>query len=139
MGEVRVRAELKNYGDILLAERGHLDEGEIRSICVDALVDTGAVVSMLPQDAAEALGLSPVRKTIVTYADDRKEERQVVGALLVEIAGRKMITDCVVGPPGSEPLVGQVVLETLDLVVDCARNQLSARPESPFLPTLKMK
>jgi hypothetical protein len=36
-------------------------------------------------------------------------------------------------------LIGQLVLEELDLVVDCARNTLGPRPESPTLPLLKLK
>ena len=47
--------------------------------------------------------------------------------------------DCVVGPPNCEPLIGQIVLEELDLVIDPAGRELLVRPESPFLPLLKMK
>jgi hypothetical protein len=36
-------------------------------------------------------------------------------------------------------LLGQIVLEALDLLVDCPRQQLVPRPESPYLPTLKLK
>jgi len=43
------------------------------------------------------------------------------------------------GPPASEPLVGQIVLESLDLLVDCTRQTLMVRPESPLLPLLKLK
>jgi len=32
-----------------------------------------------------------------------------------------------------------VVLETMDLLVDCAQQKLVPRPESPFLPLLKLK
>ena len=53
--------------------------------------------------------------------------------------GRSMVTDCVIGPPLCEPLIGQLVLEELDLIVDCARNTLGPRPESPNLPLLKLK
>ena len=47
--------------------------------------------------------------------------------------------DCVIGPPLCEPLIGQLVLQQLDLVVDCARRTLTPRPESPNLPLLKLK
>ena len=50
-----------------------------------------------------------------------------------------MSTDCVVGPPRCEPLIGQVVLEELDLIADCAQHTLTPRPESPDYPHLKMK
>lgn len=50
-----------------------------------------------------------------------------------------MNTDCIVGPPLSEPLIGQIVLEALDLVTDCTNRTLSPRPESPDSPLLKLK
>ncbi|MBC7106582.1 MAG: hypothetical protein H5T97_11640, partial [Firmicutes bacterium] len=46
---------------------------------------------------------------------------------------------CVVGPPGSEPLLGQIVLERLDLLVDPREGRLVPRPESPYVPSLKLK
>jgi hypothetical protein len=87
----------------------------------------------------EALGLRILRKTIVTYADERKEQRNVAGVVSVRVAGRNVETNCVVGPPGSEPLLGQIVLEEADLLIDCANQRLIPRPESPYLPTLKLK
>ena len=44
-----------------------------------------------------------------------------------------------VGPPLSEPLVGQIVLERLDLIANCANGTLALCPESPDLPLLKLK
>lgn len=45
----------------------------------------------------------------------------------------------VVGPPLSQPLLGQIVLEALDLVVDCAKGTLGPRPESPDNPLLNLR
>jgi clan AA aspartic protease len=139
MGEVKVNVELANYDDRAVASRGLLSEDQVRSQHVQMVVDSGAVMSALPQDLVEHLGLRTLRKAIVTYADERKEERDVAGVVSVKVAGRTVETDCVVGPPGSEPLLGQVVLEEADLLVDCANQRLIPRPESPYLPTLKMK
>jgi len=47
--------------------------------------------------------------------------------------------DCVVGPPLCEPLIGQLVLEQPNLVVDCGPKTLTPRPESPNLPLPKLK
>jgi len=94
---------------------------------------------MLPQDLVEALGLTIIRTVIVRYADERKEERSVAGVLSIQIGNRKMSTDCIVGPPTSEALIGQVILEELDLHPDPIEQKLSVRPESPYLPLLKLK
>jgi predicted aspartyl protease len=139
MGEVKVNVGLENYEDRSLARRGFLPEDQIRRERVDVIVDSGAVMLVLPQDLVEALGLPTLRKAIVTYADERKEERNVAGVVSVTVAGRSVQTSCVVGPPGSEPLLGQIVLEEADLLVDCANRRVIPRPESPYLPTLKVK
>jgi clan AA aspartic protease len=139
MGEVKVKVELENYDDREVASRGFLSEDRIRSQRVDVVVDSGTMMLVLPQDLVEALGLRTLRKAIVTYADERKEERNVAGVVSVKVAGRSVETTCVVGPPGSEPLLGQIVLAEADLLVDCVNQRLIPRPESPYLPTLKLK
>ena len=102
-------------------------------------VDTGAVLVLLPQDMAEALGLTGIDKAVVTLANDQKVEMVLAGPLVLTALDRTMNTDCLVGPPRCEPLLGQVVLERLDLIVDPVKRQLTVRPESPFLPSLKAK
>ena len=139
MGEISVPVEFENASDRAVYERGYLPEAEIRTYKLRALVDTGAVMLMLPQNVVEKLGL-PVRRTvIVSYTDERKEERPVAGPLTIKIGDRFMSTDCIVGPPLSEPLIGQIVLAELDLLTDCANRTLVPRPESPDYPLLKLK
>lgn len=139
MGEITVRAELENVVDRVNWEEGRIQESEIRTYKLDATVDTGAVMLVLPQNVVEKLGVKNRRKVIVSYADDRKEERPVAGPLTIKLADRFMTTDCVVGPPLSEPLIGQIVLEELDLLADCTNRKLIPRPESPDYPLLKLK
>lgn len=139
MGEVRTRVTLENQGDRVLAEAGHLDIARVRRVELEALVDTGAVMTLLPQDVVEALGLPLDGNIIVTLANEDRVELARARFLSLTIGGRQMDTDCRVGPPQCEPLVGQLVLERLDLIVDPIRRVISPRPESPFLPSLKLK
>ena len=139
MGEIRQTIELENYVDRYLFEEGKIEEVKIRRIFLDALVDTGSTMLVLPQDAIEKLGLKKIRNVIVTYADERKEERDVAGGIIIQIGDRRMNLDAVIGPPNSEALIGQIVLEGMDLIVDSTKQQLKVRPESPFLPLLKLK
>ena len=94
---------------------------------------------MVPQDVTEALGLREVRKGVVIYADGRREERSIVGAVTIRVGTRSALLECIVGPPNSDVLLGQMPLEAMDLLVDCGRQQLVPRPESPFLPLLNLK
>ncbi|MFQ5814584.1 MAG: aspartyl protease family protein [Anaerolineae bacterium] len=139
MGEVKVELELENTIDRELLRLRHIEEKQLRSARVQALVDSGAVMLVLPQDLVEALGLREVGKVIVTYADERKEERPLAGVVTVRVGDRSTSLNCVVGPPNSEPLLGHVVLETMDLLIDPVQQRLVPRPESPFLPLLKLK
>lgn len=139
MGEVRAMLLLENDRDLHLKETGHLRGRAPRSAEVEAVVDTGAVVSLLSQDLVEALGLRYREKTVVLLADDRKVEMDVADGLRITVAGRTWVTDCLVGPPGCALLLGQLVLERLDLIVDPLRQTVTPRPESPWLPTLNLK
>ena len=138
-GNVYVELELENYADRVLAKRGYLDQEAVRAQKVKVLADTGSTMLVLPEDLVDALGLERQGKVVAIYADERKEERDTAGVNTVRVAGRSMETRCVVGPPGSEPLLGQIVLEELDLLVDSKERKLVPKPESPYLPTLKLK
>ena len=139
MGEIKVKIDLENIGDRYLFIKNKIEEDEIRKYQIEGIVDTGAVMLVLPQDVVDELGLEILRKVIVTYADERKEERPVAGTVTIKIGDRFMNSDCVVGPPLSEALIGQIILEELDLIADCQSQTLITRPESPIYPSLKLK
>jgi clan AA aspartic protease len=139
MGEIKVKIVLENFVDRFMYIENKIEEKEIRRYETDAVVDTGAVMLILPQDVVEELGLKILRTVVVTCADERKEERPVAGTVTIKIGKRFMNTDCIVGPPASEALIGQVILEELDLIPDCQKQTLAPRPESPIYPSLKMK
>ena len=90
MGEVVVEVRLENTIDRGMARRGLIKEENVRSITTRAVVDSGAVMLVLPQDQVEELGLDELRKAIVTHADERKEERSVAGAVSVRFGKREL-------------------------------------------------
>ncbi|HEX9972668.1 MAG TPA: aspartyl protease family protein [bacterium] len=139
MGEIKVNVELENFVDRYQFLNKELSEDKIRRFRIDAIVDTGAVMLVLPQDVVERLGLKFLRTVVVTYADERKEDRPVAGVVTIKIGDRFINADCVVGPPTSEALIGQIDLESLDLIPDCQEQTLRPRPESPIYPSLKLK
>jgi clan AA aspartic protease len=139
MGEIRVKVRLENNNDLALYEAGIIKKNKVRSAEIDVLVDTGAVELLLPQDLVEKLGLKLRKKVTVTLADDRKIELWLAGTILLSIGDRNMSSDCLVGPPKCEPIVGQIVLEALDLVLNPRKKTITPNPTSPYLPNLKMK
>ena len=137
MGAIVASMELENAVDRGMSDQGLRDEAAVRRTRVDGIVDTGAVTLVLPQNVVERLGLAAQRTVIVTYTDERKEERPVAGPVTVRLGDRFMSTDAIVGPPLSEPLIGQVILAVLDLIADCAKQAL--HPRMPDYPLLSLK
>ena len=126
MGEVHVRVRLINAVDEALVRRGALAADRVRSCEVDAFVDTGSSRTVLPADVVERLGLAIRGQLAVDYADGREEPVGMTEALTVEIDGRATIEEALV--LGDEVLIGQTVLEKLNLLVDCDSQRLIPNP-----------
>ena len=101
MGEIVASMELENTVDRDNASDGLRDESTVRRTTVEGVVDTGAVMLMLPEDVVGRLGLRTRHQVAVTYANEYREIRQVAGPVTVQIGNRFMIAECVVGPPAS--------------------------------------
>ena len=138
MGEIVVDIELENVEDRGLARAGHLRDADIRRATTPAIADTGAIMLALPEDVVNRLGLELVSTVSATYADGRRGELPVAGPLIVRIGDRWMPTNCIVLPQGAEALVGQIIMEGLDLVADCVAQTLHPRPESPDRPLMRL-
>ena len=138
MGEIVVDVELENDQDRTLFEHGFAREGEIRSETIPAVADTGAMMLALPEDVVSRLGLERAETIIATLADGSRTEVPVVKRVSIRIGTRQMLTDAMVIPSGADPLIGQIVMERLDLIADCANQTLHPRPESPDRPLLRL-
>jgi len=137
MGEVRVKVKLTNAVDEAMVRRGLLSAENIRSYEAEALVDTGAVRSVLPIHVIELLGLAIVGKTRATYPNDAAEEVDVSEVVGISLIGRRTTEEMLV--LGSEVLIGQTVLESLDLHVDCMNQRVIGNPAHPDQPIVKIK
>ena len=137
MGEVRVAVKLINAIDEGLARRGQISAKEIRVYETEALVDTGAVSPVLPIHVVQQLGLQLVRKTSATLANAGNIIVDITEAVRIDIDGRRTTLEAVV--TGDEVLIGQTVLETVDMFVDCVNQKLIPNPAHPDQPVLKLK
>ena len=138
MGQIIVDIELENVDDRGLARAGHLPDADVRRVTTPAIADTGAIMLALPEDVVSRLGLERIDSIATTYADGRRGELPVAGLLIVRIGDRWMSTECIVLPQGTDALVGQLVMERLDLVADCVAQTLGPRPESPDRPMMRL-
>ena len=137
LGEVRVRVKLTNGADEVMVRRGLLAADKIRSYEADALVDTGAVRSVLPIHVVQLLGLAVIDKARTTYANDAAEDVDVTEMVGITLLGRRITEETLV--LGSEVLIGQTVLESLDLQVDCLNHRVIPNPAHPDQPVIKIK
>jgi clan AA aspartic protease len=133
-GPVRVKTRLTNAVDEALARRGMLALGQVRWCEADALVDTGAVRTVVPGPIAAQLGLGIRGQRAVEYADGRTELVSVTEPLVIEIEGRDTLEEALV--LGTEVLIGQTVLEKLDLSWTVTAGGSS---RIPFIPTSRSR
>lgn len=137
MGEVKVNIKLTNATDEVLFRIGKINKEQIRTYHALALIDTGAVRSVIPSFVLEKLGLEIRGKRVAEFADGRKEMVGVSESIIFEIADRDTIEEALI--LGDEVLIGQTVLEKLDLLVDCANKKLMPNPAHPDQPVSKVK
>ena len=122
MGQVHVHVTLTNYREALMARLGQLDASRVHRYETEALIDTGAIRSVLPPAVADRLGLLRLDRTEAKYANSGVEEVDVTEVFIVEILGRRTTTTAMV--LGEHVLLGVTVLEELDFAVDTARQRL---------------
>jgi len=129
---------ITNFMDMNQAKAGIIAASAVRSVELEALVDTGATTLAIPEDVVVSLGLKELTRRKVRMADGTVTELSVVGDFVLEILGRPTQCEAFVLPAGATPLIGQVPLETLDLIVDPKSRDLAVNPASPDMPLLDL-
>lgn len=137
MGEVKVRVKLSNSIDAGMFRRGLIPRDQIRTVTVDAVVDTGAVRSCIPVDLKQKLGLETVRTINAEMAKGMTQSVEQTEAVEMEILDRLVPEACLV--LGSEVLIGQTALEATDLLVDCNRRQVITNPDHPNSAVIRIR
>lgn len=127
MGRFSVQIEVANNDDLALVRRGVLPEDQVRRRTIRAIVDSGATKLVLPESLVKELGLPRGDKIKVRYADGRTAERRGAEGVYVALLGRHGTFTAVVEPKRETALLGAIVLEDLDLLVDCPNEQLVPR------------
>ncbi|MBI3269051.1 MAG: hypothetical protein HYZ53_08510 [Planctomycetes bacterium] len=85
---------------------------------VRAKLDFGATLAVLPGDLAAWYKFPVIRRQTVKYANEETAERDVVGMVEIEICGRTGWFEAIVEPKKTYPLIGAVVMESLDLILE---------------------
>ena len=133
MGRISIEFEVANNDDLILARNGHLPPDKVRRQRITGVVDSGAMKLVLPEAVAKQLGLRLRNKLKVRHADGRKAERREAEGVYVELLGRHDTFSAIIEPKRETALIGVMVLEALDLLVDCQQQRLVPRDPSGLI------
>ena len=90
---------------------------------VDALVDSGATYTTLPESLLRKLEVLPLSSANFVLADGSRLEREI-GQTWMRLEGEEFIVPIVFGPETTQPLLGAVTLEIFRLGIDPVRQRL---------------
>ena len=128
MGRTVEKVKVKNYVDVFQASEGLLSEDQIRTVEVEAVVDTGATYLCLPPSVIAQLGLPYSHSTSVTTANG-DVERRIFGGADIAVKERNVQMQVMENDEHTPPLIGYLILEALDFVVNPKTRGLMGNPE----------
>ncbi len=128
MGQVVEKVKIRNFIDVFHAAQGSVDEKEIRTAEVDAIVDTGSSLLCLPPAVIEELGLLRTHSQSVQTANGAVE-RTIFGGAEITIRERAVRMDVMENDSTTPPLIGYLILEALDFVIDPKAQELVPNPK----------
>lgn len=109
-----------------------------KSVEVEAVIDTGATMLVLPKNVVNQLELDKIEEVRVRYADNHEGTKEIYGGVKLELKGRLGIFDVLAENEGSQPLIGQIILERLDLVIEPSTRKIMPNPRSPEMPMVEI-
>jgi len=133
VGRFNVDVEVANNDDLAMVRRGLLAPDQVRRETIPGVVDSGAAMLVLPQAVVKRLGLPLGNQVTVRYVDGRHAKRREAKAVSVNLLGREDTFTAVIEPKRQTALIGAIVLEALDLLVDSKTHQVVPRdPAGPI-------
>jgi clan AA aspartic protease len=125
MGTVYAEITLKNAGDSTRLQDGRITEGDVRTVTVQALVDTGCGTLVINEEICKTLGLTIKGLRSSTLANGAKQLCQVTEPVEIHWKGRDSACKAIVLPGAEDVLLGAIPLEDMDLIINPARQELT--------------
>ncbi len=117
MGHTIETIKVQNAYDIYDAKQKRIPESEIRTIEVEAIVDTGTTYVCLSRKDIEKLGL-PFHKNVEIKTANGKASRRTYEGAKIFLNDRTFVMEVMENDNDTPALIGYLLLEALDLVVD---------------------
>ncbi|MDQ1266153.1 MAG: hypothetical protein QG635_1305 [Bacteroidota bacterium] len=130
MGRTTEKVMIRNFADIANAANGIIKPAAIRSVEIDAIVDTGAAYLCLPPKVIKELGLLFAYSKLVKTGNGSLELNIYRGAEII-IKDRSVLMQVMENIDDNVPaLIGYLVLETMDWVVNPITQEIIGNPEN---------
>jgi predicted aspartyl protease len=129
VGRTVVDVGIENFADVLLHEATGNGRKKTRKLQVRAVVDTGSALLCLHRADIRKLGLR-FEKSGRVRTTNGEVERPIYTAARISILDRQCLAEVMEIPDNAPPLLGYILLESLDLVVHAKSNKVILNPES---------
>jgi predicted aspartyl protease len=109
---------LTNARDEINARTGLIQPSKVRSLIVDACVDTGSWFLVINEETRAALGLELTGTDTATLADGSIKEYPITEPVEFRWKDRRKSMNALLIPDADEVLFGALCMEALDLMAD---------------------
>ena len=106
---------------------------ELKPVVVNALVDSGASYTCLPEHVVKQLGLTALDTREIVLADGSTQVVPYVGPLTVAFDNRLSVAAAL--QLGDEPLLGAITMQDMDVVISLKDESLVVNPKNPNIAT----
>jgi clan AA aspartic protease len=131
--------ELINADDLALVRRNLLDKDDVKRMHVQMLADSGAYMMAINETIQEQLQLPFKEKRKAQMADGSVDKYDVVGPIEIKFKNRSAVCNAMVLKGDTEPLLGAIPMEEMDVLIHPLRQELVVNPDHPYFAQLKMK
>ena len=139
MGLIYANLKLINSIDLGMLNRKLIKSNQLKSIEITALVDSGAYMMCINETIQKVLQLDKIGSQQGELANGEVIELPVVGPVEVIFENRSTSCRALVLPGDTEPLLGAIPMEDLDVVLLPKEQKMVVNPESPLIAKKKLK
>jgi hypothetical protein len=139
MGLVYADVELINSGDIGLNRHHVIDNESIRSISFKIFVEKNVRNLFINETIQNQLDLPFLEKRKVQLNNGEVGEYDIVGPVVLKFKNRQTVCFALVLQGDSEPLLGAIPLEDMDVLIHPSRQELIVNPDHPYYAQMKLK